>query len=77
MSLCLGDTLEFPEPDGIPRYRIVESIWTNRQVVLRDHTNAAAGKSGIWKQPMINSVLEMGAKKVSIDPIGRVRPARD
>jgi hypothetical protein len=31
----------------------------------------------VWKRPNPASLLEMGARKVTVDPIGRVRPAHD
>jgi CRISPR-associated endonuclease Csn1 len=74
MSLCPGDTLEFPHESGSSRYRIVQSIWSNGQVVLIDHTDAAGESKN---QPGIASIIRAGARKVSVDPIGRVRPARD
>jgi CRISPR-associated endonuclease Csn1 len=74
MSICAGDTLEFPAASGPSRYRIVQSIWSNGQVVLVDHTDASKKSKN---QPGIVSIIGAGARKVSVDPIGRVRPARD
>ena len=73
MSLSQGDALQFPEEDEV-RVRIVESVWANGQVVMVDHDDATnATKS----QPGAKSILESGAKKISIDPIGHIRPAKD
>jgi CRISPR-associated endonuclease Csn1 len=74
MSLCPGDTLEFPDASGSSRYRIVQSLWSNGQVVLVDHTDADKKSKN---QPGIASIIRAGARKVSVDPIGRVRPAGD
>jgi CRISPR-associated endonuclease Csn1 len=74
MSICPGDTLEFPDASGSSRYRIVQSLWSNGQVVLVDHTDADKKTKN---QPGIASIIKAGARKVSVDPIGRVRPARD
>jgi CRISPR-associated endonuclease Csn1 len=74
MSLAPGDTLEFPNPGGAPDYRVVTSVWANGQIVLVDHRSAA---DTVWKHPTAASLLEAGARKVAVDPIGRVRKARD
>ena len=74
MSLSKGDSLSLTQ-DNKTKIVIVESIWSSGQVVIVDH-NDAAGKSRT--QPTVNSLLlKSHAKKVSIDPIGRVRPAND
>lgn len=74
MSICAGDTLEFPQASGPSRYRVVQSVWSNGQVVLLDHTDASKESKN---QPGIASIIRAGARKVVVDPIGRVRPARD
>ncbi|MCI0402727.1 MAG: type II CRISPR RNA-guided endonuclease Cas9 [Acidobacteria bacterium] len=74
MSLAPGDILEFPEEDGRKRYRVVTSVWAAGPIVLEEHTEAE-GK--VWKRPNPASLLKMGARKVTVDPIGRVRPAND
>jgi CRISPR-associated endonuclease Csn1 len=74
MSLCAGDTVEFPLGDGMTRYRIAQSVWANGQIVLIDHADAAQTSKN---QPGIASIIASDARKVSVDPIGRVRPARD
>lgn len=73
MSLSPGDTLDFPGGDkaGV---RIVQGVWGNGQVVTQDHIDSTG--SSVWK-PNANSIVKQGAKKLSIDPIGRVRPAND
>lgn len=76
MSLSAGDTLAFPNGEGPPRYRVVQSIWANGQIVLLDHTDASKDRDS-KNQPGIASIVASGAKKVSVDPIGRVRPAND
>jgi CRISPR-associated endonuclease Csn1 len=74
MSLSPGDMLEFVEPTGEIKYRVVSGVWAAGPIVLIDHTVA---DGTVWKRPGAKSVLELGAKKVSVDPIGRVRPAGD
>jgi CRISPR-associated endonuclease Csn1 len=74
MSLAPGDTLAFPEADGDIAYRRVTSVWAAGQVVLQDGTEAA---DTVWKRPNAASIVAMGAYKVAVDPIGRVRPSSD
>ncbi len=73
MSLAPGDAVEFPngERRGI---RIVQGVWASGQVVMLAHTDAAGGS--VWR-PNAGSLLSNGARKISLDPIGRVRPAAD
>ena len=74
MSLSPGDVLEFPGENGARSYRIVTSVWASGQVVLEEHIEAA---SKVWSRPNAVSILRMSARKVCVDPIGRVRPAHD
>ncbi len=73
MSLAPGDALSFAEPGGA-MIRIVEGIWAGGRVVLVDHNDAAGATR---TRPTVNSILSNGGRKVSIDPIGRIRPAND
>jgi CRISPR-associated endonuclease Csn1 len=73
MSLSAGDTLEFPAG---PRrgFWTVCGAWASGQIVLErvedaDHETTT--------QPKAEAILKDGGRKVSVDPIGRVRPARD
>lgn len=75
MSLSPGDALEFPDgTDNKAGIRIVQGVWASGQVVTQDHIDAAG--SSIWR-PKANSIVKKGARKLSIDPIGRLRPAND
>lgn len=74
LSLSAGDTIAFPNAGTSPRYRVVQSIWSSGQIVMLDHTDADRETKN---QPGISSIIASGAQKVSVDPIGRVRPARD
>ncbi|MGI8526561.1 MAG: type II CRISPR RNA-guided endonuclease Cas9 [Pseudolabrys sp.] len=74
LSLSAGDTLAFRNGGSAPRFRIVQSIWSSGQIVMLDHTDASKETKN---QPGIASIVGSGAQKVSVDPIGRVRPARD
>ncbi len=75
MSLAPGDTLEFPGPNGgPPDYRVVTSVWAAGPIVLEDHRSA---DGAVWRRPTAASVLKAGARKVAVDPIGRIRLAND
>lgn len=73
MSLTPGDAIEWPdgEKKGI---RIVQGVWASGVIVTLDHSDAKG--DSVWR-PNPGSLLKANARKVSIDPIGRVRPARD
>ncbi|MGO4872890.1 MAG: type II CRISPR RNA-guided endonuclease Cas9 [Roseiarcus sp.] len=73
MSLSRGDALQFP--DGkMQGVWIVQGVWASGQIVLW-RANDALGAS--VTRPVVNSIVTAGAKKISVDPIGRVRPAND
>lgn len=74
MSLSAGDVLRFPGENGLHHYRVVTSIWAGGQIVLEDHREA---QGTVWKRPTVATLAQSGAQKVDVDPIGRVRPARD
>ena len=74
MSLSINDALIFSnsEEDGI---WIVKKVSSNGQVFLRRHTDA--NRVGKFWAPSARTFAEKGAKKISVDPIGRIRPAND
>lgn len=74
MSLAPGDAVVFPDDHGQSGYRIVQGVWAAGQVVTWDHRDAE-GKT-VWR-PNAASLIKSNARKVSIDPIGRLRPAND
>jgi CRISPR-associated endonuclease Csn1 len=74
MSLAPGDTLQFPLPGGGSAYRVVISVWAAGQIVLREHNDATGA---VWKRPIAASIVAAAARKVAVDPIGRVRAAND
>ena len=75
MSLSKGDSLESKDNKNKTKIRIVKEIKSNGQVKVVDHDDA---KGTTCKYPMITTLLvREGARKVSVDPIGRVRPAND
>ena len=73
MSLSAGEAVEFPsgEKKGI---WIVKSIASKGQLELLDHRDA--NKSNTWA-PRASTFLKFCSRKVSLDPLGRVRPAND
>ena len=73
MSLSPGASLEFTR-NGETKIRVVEGAWDNGQVVMVDHDDAV-GETRF--RPGAKAIVSSGAKKRSVDPIGRVRPAND
>jgi CRISPR-associated endonuclease Csn1 len=73
MSLAPGDTVEFPEGDK-KGWWIVQGAWASGQTVLERANDAAHVTT---TRPAPNGLLRDGLLKVSVDPIGRVRPAHD
>jgi CRISPR-associated endonuclease Csn1 len=73
MSLSPGDAIEFPNGDhkGI---RIVQGVWASGVIVTLDGFDAVG--DSVWR-PSPSTILARGARKVSIDPIGRIRSAND
>jgi CRISPR-associated endonuclease Csn1 len=73
MSLSPGDAIEFPNGDhkGI---RIVQGVWASGVIVTLDGFDAVG--DSVWR-PSASTILASGARKVSIDPIGRIRSAND
>jgi len=73
MSLSAGDTLEVPEGEKAG-FRVIQSIWASGVVVTIEHKDATG--ETVWR-PNAGSLLKGNVKKVSVDPIGRIRPAND
>ena len=73
MSLSPGEALELTR-NGETKIRIVESVWADGRVVIVDHDDAT-GKTRF--RPNAKTIIGSGARKHSVDPIGRVRPAND
>ena len=73
MSLSPGDLLQFTKHEEM-KLRVVASLWDNGQVVMHDH-NDATGATVF--RPRAKRIISDRGRKVSVDPIGRVRPAND
>lgn len=73
MSLSAGDTIEFAGGE-MKGCWTVTGAWSNGQVVIQ-RSNDAIGDTTTRPNP--TSLPKQGARKVSVDPIGRVRKAND
>jgi CRISPR-associated endonuclease Csn1 len=73
MSLAAGDAVQFAagEKQGI---RIVQGVWASGAIVTLAHDDAVG--TSVWR-PSAGTIVNSGAKKISIDPIGRIRKAGD
>jgi len=77
MSLSQGDTVRFPKEKGQPStlWR-VQKIASKGQISLLDVNDASPEQPSLF-EPMVGGIMSRNAIKVSIDPIGRLRPAND
>ncbi|MBK8908133.1 MAG: type II CRISPR RNA-guided endonuclease Cas9 [Rhodospirillales bacterium] len=73
MSLAPGDALQLTEGNKAGCW-IVQGAWSNGQIVVENANDAAHATTN---RPNAASLLARGARKVAVDPIGRVRPAND
>lgn len=77
MSLSAGDAIEFAKEKGEPtRIWLVQKIASKGQISLLDLNDASPSELSLF-EPMVGGIVSRKAAKVSIDPIGRIRPARD
>lgn len=86
-SLSKGDTILFPKAAGEPEMLwCVENIASKGQISLtsiNDASNAASKSNGSKKEkaslfePRVAGLISRNARKVAVDPIGRIRPAND
>lgn len=79
-SLMGGDTLELLK-DGQRRLFVVRSLASNGQISLAGVNDARKVKdikaAKQWWSPRANALRQLAARKVSVDVLGRVRPAND
>ena len=73
MSLGSGDSV-LVDDNGDAKLRVVTSVWSNGQVVMVDHIDATKATES---RPGAKAIVSNGGRKVSVDPIGRIRPAND
>jgi CRISPR-associated endonuclease Csn1 len=77
MSLSVGDTIKFAKDAGQPlKMWRVQKIASKGQVSLLDLTDASPQEPSLF-EPMVGGIISRDAVKLSVDPIGRVRPAND
>lgn len=77
MSLVPGDAIQFSkEAGGKQQIWRVQKIASKGQISLLDHTDSSTEEWSLF-EPMIGGIVSRGAKKISIDPIGRIRSAND
>jgi CRISPR-associated endonuclease Csn1 len=80
MSLCPGDMLRHTRPDGTQEYWVVRKFAQNEQIFYKEHFRVGTPKPEVSFRP--SRLLEAtttgkALEKVNVDPIGRVRKARD
>ncbi len=73
MSLAPGDAVQFDTGDRAGIWT-VSGAWANGQIVLERHTDADHATT---TRPAPSVILGSGGRKIAVDPIGRVHPARD
>ena len=73
MSLSPGDSLRLKR-NGATSVRVVSGVWGNGQVVMTEHSDAARVTEF---RPGSNAIVSNGGTKISVDPVGRIRPAND
>jgi CRISPR-associated endonuclease Csn1 len=73
-SAAINETFMLQLEEGAEQLFRVQKISSNQQIFFRHHTFGGElhGSKGISKYP--NTLI---GRKVSVDPLGRVRPARD
>jgi CRISPR-associated endonuclease Csn1 len=74
MSLSSGDSIQFTSGDYLGVW-IVISIWADGRVEIKAANDA--GTSGKKRTTLSPSKLLTHGRKISVDPIGRIRPAND
>jgi len=73
MSLSAGDALEFPAGKKAGVW-IVGGVWSNGQILLERASDAIHAST---TRPTPGALLREGARKISVNPIGLIRPAND
>jgi CRISPR-associated endonuclease Csn1 len=75
MSLAAGDTIRLTgDRAGL---WIVRKLSANGQLTLWPINDTDAEKHKTIFEPTIGGMVSRGLEKISVDPIGRIRPARD
>ena len=74
-SISKGDIIEFD--DERARYWVVRMLASHGQILIVPHNEARRDKDATKFTPFLKSLVEKNVKKISVDPIGRIRPAND
>lgn len=74
-TLTKGDSIQIDDPRA--SFWIVREVNANGQIALVPHIEARPTKEGVSYKPTADGLMKRQPQKVSVDPIGRVRPARD
>jgi CRISPR-associated endonuclease Csn1 len=74
MSLAAGDTVSVPSHHKNAGQWTAKGVWASGVVVLVRHTDSTGDSTWLPRGGMLPG---FGATKVSVDPIGRIRPAND
>ena len=75
MSLSPGDMIEIPDGERKGIW-VVRKLSGNGQIFFKKSIDATPAGEGLWG-PSPGPLLVMKARKISVDPIGRIRPAND
>jgi hypothetical protein len=76
-----GDVIELDEPDGTRCLFRIRTIPQSRQLAFVKLNDCRLKKdiitSGQWRTGFVETFRKLNCKKVSLDPLGRARPAHD
>jgi len=77
MSLAQGDTVRFQKERELPPalWR-VQTIYATGQIFFQRLSDASVDRKALFG-PTVSGLLARSAVKISVDPIGRIRPAND
>ncbi len=73
MSLSPGDSIEFPNGEKTGVW-VVTGVWADGRVILEMGTDA---NHETTTRPSYSSLIQSKIRKLSIDPVGRIRVAND
>jgi len=73
MSLSPGEVLSLPAGDDLDIWTVT-GVWASGRIVLEESIDA---NHTTTTRPKAASLVAKGCRKISVDPIGRIRPAND
>ncbi len=77
MSLSIGEMVRIGDGDIARYYKVQKINAANNQIMFREHKAATIDKKEEMLQILPNPLKKKNVAKVTIDPIGRIRPAND